>query len=159
SPATTRMRSARSMICLPGATSLSGWLRRPAYRFSRRSAYGFLARAAAQLLAQHLGRHLLDRAAAEVAELKRAVGEADQPRYRIAVLADHPPHLAVLALLQRQGDPGVRPLLTVERGADRAVIDAVDADAFLQRGEPRRFDHAMHTYPVPTHPTGGRQFE
>src|SRR3954454_23348501 len=37
----------------------------------------------AELLAQDLRRHFLDFAAAEISELKRAVGDPDQPRYRV----------------------------------------------------------------------------
>src|SRR5581483_8996932 len=36
--------------------------------------------AAAELVAQHARRHLLDHAGLEIAELERAVGDADQPR-------------------------------------------------------------------------------
>src|SRR5437870_297318 len=56
--------------------------------------------ALAELFLQYLSRHLLDRAASEMAELKRTIGQADQPGDRIAEMLQHAPHLAVLALLQ-----------------------------------------------------------
>src|SRR5262249_52754101 len=69
----------------------------------------------AELLAQHPRAHLLDRALGELAELERSVGDADQPVHLQAEIAEHVPHLAVLALPDRKGEPHVRPLLAVER--------------------------------------------
>ncbi len=92
-------------------------------------------------------------------ELEGSIGEADQPRYRVPQMFENPPHLAVLALLQRQGHPGVRALLAVELGADRAIGDRVDGDASGERGEPRRIDKPVHPHLVAPHPAGRRQFE
>src|SRR5215831_4133352 len=78
----------------------------------------------AELLAQHPRAHLLDRALGELAELERTVGDADQPVHLQAEIAEHVPHLAVLALPDRKGEPHVRPLLAVERRLDRPVLDA-----------------------------------
>src|SRR5438874_1843133 len=94
-----------------------------------------------------------------MAELERPVGEADQPRHGVAEMLEGAAHLAVLALLQRQGEPGVRALLAVERGADRAISDAVDGDAAAERSQPRRVDRAVHPHPVAPYPTRRRQFE
>src|SRR5436190_19323602 len=85
--------------------------------------------AAAELLVQHLPRHLLDRALCQMAELKGAVREADEPRHRIAEVFEDAAHLTVLALAERQCQPGVGALLAVECRADRAVGDAVDRHA------------------------------
>src|ERR1700680_3607040 len=101
-------------------------------------------RTLAELVLEHLLRHLVDRAPREMAELKRSVSEADQPGDRISQMFENAAHLAVLALLQRQGDPGVGALLAFEVGADRAIDDAVDGGAARQGGEPRRVDETAH---------------
>src|SRR5579862_5501230 len=49
--------------------------------------------AAAQLLRQHLTRHLLHHAARQIAELEWAVGKADQARYLIAEMLEDAAHL------------------------------------------------------------------
>ena len=90
---------------------------------------------------------------------ERAVGDPDQPRYRVAEMVEHAADFAVLALLQRQGQPGVRSLRPVERGADRAVGDAVDRDARRQRREAGGLDRAVHAHAIAPDPAGRRQFE
>src|SRR5207247_779234 len=82
-----------------------------------------------ELLVERLARHLLDRAARQMAELERPIGQTDQPCDRIAEMFENPAHLTVLPLLQRQGEPRVRALLAFEPGADRAIRDAVHLDA------------------------------
>src|SRR5690348_5680106 len=91
----------------------------------------------AELLAQHLARHFLDGAARQVAELERPVGNADEPRNAQAQMLHDAADLAILALVQADGEPGIAALLAIEHGADRAVAHAVDGDARLERGEPR----------------------
>src|SRR6202030_408881 len=91
-------------------------------------------RTLAELVVEHLLRHLLDRAAREVAELERPVGEAAQPGDRISQMYENAAALAILALLQRQCNPGVGALLAFELGADRAVDDSVDSGAARQCG-------------------------
>src|SRR5690242_439949 len=91
--------------------------------------------ACADLLAQHLARHLLDRAAGEGPELEGPVGEADETCHRQAEMLEHAPHLAVLALAQGDCDPGVAALCLVEPRVDRPVAHAFDGDALRQRGE------------------------
>ena len=49
-----------------------------------------------------------------MAELERAVGHADQPIDLEPDMLEHPPHLAVLALAQRHGEPGIVALGPVE---------------------------------------------
>src|ERR1700687_1416248 len=117
----------RSIIARPRVACVSGALSFGGRRFS-------------ELFGEHLPRHLLDRALREMAELERPISKADQPGDRIAEMFHDPPHLAVLSLLQRQGDPGVGALLAVELGADRSIGDAIDGDAAGERGEPRRVD-------------------
>src|SRR5260370_22077396 len=52
----------------------------------------------AELVVEHLFRHLVDRAACQITELKRPVGEADQPGKLKTQVLEHPAHLAVLPL-------------------------------------------------------------
>src|SRR5690606_4709706 len=92
----------------------------------------FLDQARAELFAEGPAPDLLYCAAWQGAELKRPVGDTDQPRHLEAEGGQDVPDLAVLALAQPDGEPGIRPLLTVERGLDRTVIDSADGHAFLQ---------------------------
>jgi len=113
----------------------------------------------AELLAQHPRAHLLDRALGELAELERSVGDADQPVHLQAEIAEHVPHLAVLALPDRKGEPHVRPLLAVERRLDRPVLDAVDRDATAQAVEVALRHLAERAHAIAPQPTGRRQLQ
>src|SRR5579885_2845184 len=151
----SRARSLVGRTASPGgATS-----RRPRYLPATMRMRGGRRRRLAELLAHHPGRHLLDLAAGEVAELERPVAESDQPGDGEAEMIEHAPHLAVLAFAQGQGEPGVGALLALERSADRAVADAVDGDAAGQRGEPLGRDRAVHPDLVAAQPAGLGQFE
>src|SRR5258708_21341451 len=97
-------------------------------------------RARAELLAQHLARHFLERAAREVAELEGPVGDADEPRHAEPQMLHDAADLAVLALMQAHPEPGIPALLAVEHCADRPIAHAVDGEARLDRGKPRRVD-------------------
>src|SRR5579885_3722452 len=66
---------------------------------------------AAELFGEDAARHLLDRAARQVAELERPVGNADEPRHRQAQMLHHAAHLAVFAFGKAHGEPGVAALL------------------------------------------------
>src|SRR5580658_1654921 len=70
----------------------------------------------AELLAQHPARHLLDRAARQLAELERAIGQPKKPRHAQAQMLQHAADLAILALAQAHRQPGIAALLAVERG-------------------------------------------
>src|SRR5438105_14067626 len=52
---------------------------------------------AAELLAEHLLRHLVDGAARQIAELKRPAGQADQPGHLKTELLEHPADLTALS--------------------------------------------------------------
>src|SRR5215475_7170928 len=78
-------------------------------------------RAEAELFLQHLAHHLFDRALVQMAELERAVGDADQAADRPAEMAAELADLAVLALGQCHGEPGIVALLAVERGQHLAI--------------------------------------
>src|SRR5689334_5667169 len=54
----------------------------------------------AELLAQHAARHLFDIAARQLAQLKRAIGDADEARHLQAQMLHDAADLAVLALAQ-----------------------------------------------------------
>ena len=80
-------------------------------------------------------RHLLDLAFVEFAELERAERDADEPRHGQSEMAEHIAHLAVLALADGEGEPEIRALHAIERGFDRAVMDAADGHAVAQAVE------------------------
>src|SRR5215469_13449860 len=92
---------------------------------------GGLARA--ELLAQHALIHFLDRAALQIAELERAIGEADETRDRKAQMLHHAPHFAIAAFAQADDEPRVAALLALQGGVDRAVGNAFDRDARFER--------------------------
>ena len=119
----------------------------------------FLHQPLAQLVAQHAALDLQHVPFRQFVELERTVGNADQPRDLEAEGAENVPHLAVLALAQRQRQPGIGALLPVERRFHRAVEDAVDGDPFAQAFERTLLHLAVHAHPVATQPAGGRQFE
>src|SRR3546814_10556963 len=73
-----------------------------------------LGRSGAELVAQHFRRHLFGRARQQVAELERAEGDADQPADRPAEMLADATDLAVLALAQAHGQPGILALLAIE---------------------------------------------
>ena len=98
---------------------------------------GLVGEALAELVAQHPGLDRLDGADRQVAELERAVADADQAVDLEAERAEDVLDLAVLAFAQRHQQPDVVALLALERGFDRAVLDALDLDAVLELVELR----------------------
>src|SRR5258708_25347680 len=116
-------------------------------------------RARAELLAQPLAGHFLDRAAREIAELERPVGDADEPRHAEPQMLHDAADLAVLALVQAYREPGIAALLAIEYGADRTIGHAVDGDARLERGETRRIDGPMDAHAVTPQPAARRQLQ
>src|SRR5437868_11035626 len=86
----------------------------------------------AELFAQHAGLDLLDLAFCEFAQLKRTVGYPDQPVHLETELRQHVAYLAVLAFADRKHQPDIGALVTLQRGVDRAIFDAVDLDTLLQ---------------------------
>src|SRR5262245_54643451 len=91
--------------------------------------------ARAELLAQGARPHLLDRAHRKLAELERAERHPDQAVDREPEVAEHVPHLAVLALADRKREPDITALDAIDRGLHRTVADAVDGDARAQSVE------------------------
>src|SRR4051812_36189773 len=115
--------------------------------------------AAAELVGENALRHLLDGAALEEAELERPVGEADQPRHRIAEMLEHTPDLAVAPLAQTHLEPGIAALLALELGGERPIGDAVDGDAVGESLQPVRLDDAVNAHLVAAQPAGRRQLQ
>src|ERR1700722_12162008 len=88
--------TSRRPRCLPptirtGFSPVFGWAA-PACRHGLASGLAFIV-AFAELVRQDRFRHLLDVAAGEVAELERAIAEADQPRHRVAQILQDLAHL------------------------------------------------------------------
>ena len=109
------------------------------------------------MVAQHPCLDLLRFAFRHLTELERTEGHADQPVHIKADRREHILHLAVLALPQRYGQPGIRALHAVEHRLDRAIGDAVHLDAVLQLLEDRWVHLAMHPHTVAAKPARRRQ--
>ena len=110
----------------------------------------------AELVAQHAAAHLLDFAGLQVAELERAVGDADQPVHAEPEMLEHALHLAVLAFAQADRQPDVGALDAVELRLDRAIDHAVDGDATAELVELRLVVVAVRAHPVAPEPAGRR---
>src|SRR6185312_3651662 len=119
----------------------------------------FVREALAQLFAQHAGAHHLDAADRQVGQLERPEADADQAVDREAQRPEHILDLAVLAFAQGKDEPDVAALLALERGFDRAVLDAIDLEPVLERIELRLRNGAEGADAVFAQPAGGRQFE
>jgi len=112
-----------------------------------------------ELIHQHAVRHLLHFTLDEIADLERTEGEADQAVDGEAEGGQHALHLAVLAFLEREGQPDVGALHLVERGFDGAVAHALDLDAVLQAVETFLRDVAPGADAVAPRPARRRKFE
>src|SRR5262249_15392353 len=112
-----------------------------------------------QLLAEHPPRHLLDRAAREMTELEGTVGHPDEARHIEPQMCEHAADLPVLALLQRDREPGVAALLALELGADRAIGNGLERDALLQGLELCPVHRTVHAHTVPPDPAARRQLQ
>src|SRR5438093_3333869 len=113
----------------------------------------------AELLAQHAGLDLLDRAFGEFAELERPIGDADQPVHLEAEMRHDVADFAVLAFADRKHQPDIGALVALQHSVDRTVFDAVDLDALLQFIELRLRDLAMGADAIAPQPAGVGQFE
>src|SRR5437899_10707931 len=105
-----------------------------------------------ELLRQDFLGHLVDRPAHQIAELKRPIGQADQPGHLKPEMFEHAAHLAVPSLAQGQRNPRVAALPAFEARADRAIGYAVDRDPLFERGEALRLNLAMDAYLVAPQP-------
>ena len=113
----------------------------------------------AQLFAQHLALHLDDIAGLHLIEPERPVADADQPVHRHAHLGHRAANLAVLALADAHGQPGVGALLAVEADLHRLEILALDGDALAQRVEGFGAGPPVHPHAVFAQPAGFGQLE
>ncbi|KQB16010.1 hypothetical protein AP073_12340 [Rhodobacter capsulatus] len=113
----------------------------------------------AQLVAQHLALHLDHRPRFHVIEPERAVADPDQPVHRHADFGHRAADLAVLALADAHGQPGIGALLAVKADFHRLEILALDGDAAAQgiKGLGRR--PTIHPHAVFAQPAGFRQLE
>ena len=112
-----------------------------------------------ELVHQHPLRHELDVAGFEIADLKGPEGKPDQTVDAQSELGEHALHFAVLAFLQAERQPDIRPLNLVDDGLDRAVAHTFDGDAVLQLVEVCLCDAAPCAHAVAPRPAGGRKFE
>src|SRR5271165_4423663 len=112
-----------------------------------------------ELVAQHPGAHLGHLAFSEVAEFEGPEGNADEPVDRQPQVLEHLLDLAVLALAQAHGDPGVGALLAVEPRFNARVMDAVQGQAVAERLEPGLIDMPMRAHPIAAQPSGRRQLQ
>ena len=113
----------------------------------------------AELVAQHAGFDLFERAFGDLAELERPEGEPDQPVDLEPQMFEHALDLAVLALAQAHGEPAIGALRAVERRLDPGVIDAIDRDALAQPVERGLVGLALGAHAIAPQPAGRRQFE
>src|SRR5262249_8377351 len=112
-----------------------------------------------QLLSQHAPRHLLDAAAGEMAELEGSVGDPDEARHAGAQMREHAADLAILALLQRDREPGIAALDALHLRADRPIGNAVEGQALIERLELGGIDGAVDAHPVAPDPAARGQLQ
>jgi hypothetical protein len=74
-------------------------------------------------------------------------------------MLEHPFDFAVLAFAQTDGEPGVRPLLAIERRLDPGIIDALDIYAAAQAIQHALVGLALGADPVAPQPASGRKLE
>ena len=112
-----------------------------------------------ELFAQHPRLDFLDRAFGQFCELEWAVGDADQPVHLKAEMRHHVAHLAILAFADREHQPHIGALVTLQRRLDRPVFDAIDLDAVFERIELGLSDFTVRADAVAPQPAGVGQFE
>ena len=112
-----------------------------------------------ELVAQNAGAHFGDLAFPQIAELERTERHADQAVHGQPEMLEHPLDLAVLALAQTHGDPGVGALLAVESRLDPRVVDPVDRDPVAQGVELGLPDGPMGAHAVAAQPAGRGQLQ
>src|SRR5215471_5998623 len=85
-----------------------------------------------KLLAQHPRFDLRNFALSEFAELKRPIGNADQPVHFESEMRKHIAHLAVLPLPDREDQPDIGPLFALQSRIDGSVFHVLDLEPILQ---------------------------
>src|SRR3546814_318167 len=113
----------------------------------------------AERLAQAPGIDLLQRPFRQLAESEGAIGDANKAVHREAEMAADLAHLPVLAFVQGHGEPGIGAGLVVERGLDRAIVDALDGDTLGERRQALRHHAAVHAHAVAAQPAARRQLQ
>lgn len=112
-----------------------------------------------ELILQDLGAHFLDRALAQIIQMKGPERNPDQSRHLQTQMLEHALDLAILALAQIHHDPGVFADFALENRDDRAIFDTVERDPMAQRVQRRLIDLAMHAHAVAPQPRGIRMRE
>ena len=115
--------------------------------------------ALAELVAQHAGAHLLDRAFRQLGELERAERNADEAIHLQAEVPQHVADFAVLAFTDRKGEPDIRALGSIERRLDRSITHAFNLDAIARAVECVLRDRAECAHTVAPQPSRCRQFQ
>src|SRR3984885_3296091 len=113
----------------------------------------------AELFTQHASFDLLDLAFGKLAQLKRTVGDPDQPVHLETEMRHHVADFAVLALSDCKHQPDIGALVALQRRIDRPVFDAIDFDAFFQLVELVLRHLAMGPDAITPQPAGVGQFE
>src|SRR5437763_4302835 len=133
------------------------WRRRRRWRreVSPQQLYQFVT----ELLAQHAGADFFNFAFAELSELERAERDADEPLDAEPEMAEHIADLAILAFADAEREPHIAPLHAIERGIDRAIVDALDRCAAPQAVELLLCDRAMRAHAITPQPSGRRQLQ
>src|SRR5260370_19679933 len=85
-------------------------------------------------------------------ELERPVGDPNEARDIEPEMREDPTDLAILALLQRHGEPGIAALGALQLRADRPVGNPVERQPLLQRFEARRLDRSMNAHAIAPDP-------
>src|ERR1700722_3797803 len=102
----------------------------------------------AQLIAQHPRADFHDLALGQITEFERTERHADQAVDRQTQALEDLLDLAVLALPEAQGEPGVCALLAVKLGLDSEIVDALDRDAAGKPVERRLVDVPVGAYAI-----------
>ena len=112
-----------------------------------------------ELVAQHARAHFLHCALVHFPELKRAIGNADQPVHLQPEMLQHITYFAVLAFADGKGEPDIGALFAVERGFDGAIAHAGNLHAIAQRVEFGLGDAAMRSHAIAPQPAGLGQLQ
>ncbi len=113
----------------------------------------------AELIAQHTATDLFQSAVIQIAELERPERQPDEPVHFKAEMFQYALDLAIFALAQAHGHPGVGALHAIERGFDPGIMNAIERHAVFQRVELRLIRLAVGADTIAAQPACRRQFE
>ena len=110
-------------------------------------------------LLQDLALDLADLVFLHPGQLERAIADADQPVHLQADMGHGAADLAVLALADADGQPGIRALLAVQLDLHRGEILAINGHATAQRREGQVVGLPVHADAVAAQPAGRGQLQ